>query len=162
MPLKNLHIRVSNEEYDFLCALAEELHCSQAEVIRKALFHSEMKAIVQAYRKRQGDAYLQRIVACGLDDGTAEKLNRLQKDMNENTLQIRRIGTNLSTLIRDIRAGKVQLQNDEEKETFLRFAEALTDTYNRTMSKQETMAEKAADLMDRTTFKVRIRGNRDP
>ena len=156
MTLKNLHIRVSNEEYDFLCALAEELHCSQAAVIRKALFHSDMKAIVQVYRKRQGDAYLQRIVACGLDDSTAEK------DMNENTLQIRRIGTNLSTLIRDIRAGKVQLQNDEEKETFLRFAEALTDTYNRTMSKQETMAEKAADLMDRTTFKVRIRGNRDP
>ena len=102
MALKNLHIRVSNEEYDFLCALAEELHCSQAAVIRKALFHSDMKAIVQVYRKRQGDAYLQRIVACGLDDSAAEKLEGLQKDMNENTLQIRRIGTNLSTLIRDI------------------------------------------------------------
>ena len=113
MALKNLHIRVSNEEYDFLCALAEELHCSQAAVIRKALFHSDMKAIVQVYRKRQGDAYLQRIVACGLDDSAAEKLEGLQKDMNENTLQIRRIGTNLSTLIRDIRNGKLQLQNDE-------------------------------------------------
>ena len=162
MTLKNLHIRVSNEEYDFLCALAEELHCSQAAVIRKALFHSDMKAIVQVYRKRQGDAYLQRVVACGLDESTAEKLEGLQKDMNENTLQIRRIGTNLSTLIRDIRNGKLQLQNDDEKEKILKFADVLMDTYNHTMAKQETMAEKAADLLEKTTFKVKVRGNRDP
>ena len=162
MALKNLHIRVSNEEYDFLCALAEGLHCSQAAVIRKALFHTDMKAIVQNYRQRQGDAYLQRIVACGLDDSTAEKLEDLQKDMNENTLQIRRIGTNLSTLIRDIRNGKLQLQNDDEKEKILKFADVLMDTYNHTMAKQETMAEKAADLLEKTTFKVKVRGNRDP
>ena len=162
MALKNLHIRVSNEEYDFLCALAEGLHCSQAAVIRKALFHTDMKAIVQNYRQRQGDAYLQRIVACGLDDSAAEKLEGLQKDMNENTLQIRRIGTNLSTLIRDIRNGKLQLQNDEAKEKVLRFADVLMDTYNHTMAKQEAMAEKAADLLERTTFKVKVRGNRDP
>ena len=162
MALKNLHIRVSNEEYDFLCALAEELHCSQAAVIRKALFHTDMKAIVQNYRQRQGDAYLQRIVACGLDDSTAEKLEDLQKDMNENTLQVRRIGTNLSTLIRDIRNGKLQLQNDDEKEKILKFADVLMDTYNHTMAKQETMAEKAADLLEKTTFKVKVRGNRDP
>ncbi len=162
MTLKNLHIRVSNEEYDFLCALAEELHCSQAAVIRKALFHTDMKAIVQNYRQRQGDAYLQRIVACGLDDSTAEKLEDLQKDMNENTLQVRRIGTNLSTLIRDIRNGKLQLQNDDEKEKILKFADVLMDTYNHTMAKQETMAEKAADLLEKTTFKVKVRGNRDP
>ena len=162
MALKNLHIRVSNEEYDFLCALAEGLHCSQAAVIRKALFHTDMKAIVQNYRQRQGDAYLQRIVACGLDDSTAEKLEDLQKDMNENTLQVRRIGTNLSTLIRDIRNGKLQLQNDDEKEKILKFADVLMDTYNHTMAKQETMAEKAADLLEKTTFKVKVRGNRDP
>lgn len=162
MALKNLHIRVSNEEYDFLCALAEGLHCSQAAVIRKALFHTDMKAIVQNYRQRQGDAYLQRIVACGLDDSTAEKLEDLQKDMNENTLQVRRIGTNLSTLIRDIRNGKLQLQNDDEREKILKFADVLMDTYNHTMAKQETMAEKAADLLEKTTFKVKVRGNRDP
>ena len=81
MALKNLHIRVSNEEYDFLCALAEELHCSQAAVIRKALFHTDMKAIVQNYRQRQGDAYLQRIVACGLDDSAAEKLEGIRANL---------------------------------------------------------------------------------
>ena len=97
-----------------------------------------------------------------MDDSTAEKLEDLQKDMNENTLQIRRIGTNLSTLIRDIRNGKLQLQNDEAKEKVLRFADVLMDTYNHTMAKQEAMAEKAADLLERTTFKVKVRGNRDP
>ena len=161
MALRNLHIRMNQEEYDFLRTLAEELHCSQAEVIRKALIYTDIKEIVNAYRQRQKDAFMQRYVTCGLDRHTAELLEQFRKDLNENTQQIRRIGTNLSSLIRDIRTGALSFQNGREKEAVMAYLQALQETYQQTMNQQGIMAEKAANLLNQTEFKVKINGDRE-
>lgn len=161
MALKNLHIRMNQEEYDFLRTLAEELHCSQSEVIRKALFHTDIKEIVQAYRQRQKDAFMQRYITCGLDKHTAESLEHFRKDLNENTLQLRRIGTNLSSLIRDIRTGTLSFQNEQEKNIIITYFQRLQNSYQQAMEQQGIMSEKAARLLSQTTFKVKVKGDRE-
>lgn len=152
MALRNMHIRMSEEEYDFIRALAEGLSCSQAEVIRRAIYHSDMKPIVEAYRKRQGDLYLQRYVECGLDEDTKKQLEAFGQDLNENTQQIRRIGTNISALIRDVRNGKVILDSSKFVTEFV----TILDANKKAMEKQGALAEKVSEFMGSVKLKVRV------
>lgn len=159
MALRNMHIRMSEEQYDFLRALAEELNCSQAEVIRKAIFHSDMKTIVEAYRKRQGDLYLQRYVECGMDEETKNQLAAMGQELNQNTQQIRRIGTNISTLVRDIRNGRIVCGNSWERQRIETVFSQIMKEHESAMEKQGELAERMAVLMVKVRFKVREKEN---
>ena len=154
MAMRNMHIRVTNEEYDFLCALAKGLKCSQAEVIRKAVFDKEMKQIVSAYREQVEVDKLGKYFECGVDDDTKKLLENYIQIVNKNTGQIRRIGTNISSLIRDIRNGKL----NGKDEIYPYFLLLMEDNKN-AMEKQGLLAEKMADTIGNLQFKVKaIRG----
>ena len=152
MAMRNMHIRVTNEEYDFLCALAKGLKCSQAEVIRKAVFDKEMKQIVSAYREQVEVDKLGKYFECGVDDDTKKLLENYIQIVNKNTGQIRRIGTNISSLIRDIRNGKL----NGKDEIYPYFLLLMEDNKN-AMEKQGLLAEKMADMIGNMQFKVQAK-----
>ena len=152
MAMGNMHIRVTNEEYDFLCALAKGLKCSQAEVIRKALFDKEMKQIVSAYREQVEVDKLGKYFECGVDDDTKKLLENYIQIVNKNTGQIRRIGTNISSLIRDIRNGKL----NGKDEIYPYFLLLMEDNKN-AMEKQGILAQKMADTIGNMQFKVKAK-----
>ena len=152
MPLRNMHIRVTNQEYDFICALAKGLNCSQAEVIRKALFATDMKQIVNAYREQVEVDELGKYFECSVDDDTKKILENYIQIVNKNTGQIRRIGTNISSLIRDIRNGKL----NGKDEIYPYFLLLMEDNKN-AMEKQGLLAEKMADMIGNMQFKVQAK-----
>ena len=152
MAMRNMHIRVTNEEYDFICALAKGLKCSQAEVIRKALFDNEMKQIVSAYREQVEVDELGKYFECSVDDDTKKILENYIQIVNKNTGQIRRIGTNISSLIRDIRNGKL----NGKDEIYPYFLLLMEDNKN-AMEKQGLLAEKMADMIGNMQFKVKAK-----
>lgn len=152
MPLRNMHIRVTNQEYDFICALAKGLNCSQAEVIRKALFATDMKQIVNAYREQVEVDELGKYFECSVDDDTKKLLENYIQIVNKNTGQIRRIGANISSLIRDIRNGKLN-GKDEIYPYFL----LLMKDNKSAMEKQGLLAEKMADTIGNLQFKVKAK-----
>lgn len=152
MAMRNMHIRVTNEEYDFICALAKGLDCSQAEVIRKALFATEMKQIVNAYREQVDVDELGKYFECSVDDDTKKLLENYIQAVNKNTGQIRRIGTNISSLIRDIRNGKLNCKD----EIFPYFMLLMNDN-KEAMNKQGVLAEKMADTIGNLQFKVQAK-----
>ena len=147
-----MHIRVTNQEYDFICALAKGLNCSQAEVIRKALFATDMKQIVGAYREQVEVDKLGKYFECGVDDDTKKLLENYIQIVNKNTGQIRRIGTNISSLIRDIRNGKL----NGKDEIYPYFLLLMEDNKN-AMEKQGILAQKMADTIGNMQFKVKAK-----
>ena len=152
MAMRNMHIRVTNEEYDFLCALAKGLKCSQAEVIRKAVFDKDMKQIVNAYREQVEVDELGKYFECSVDNNTKELLEEYIQTVNQNTYQIRKIGTNISSLIRDIRNGKI----NGKDEIYPYFLLLMNDNKN-AMEKQGLLAEKMADTIGNMQFKVKAK-----
>ena len=152
MAMRNMHIRVTNEEYDFLCALAKGLKCSQAEVIRKAVFDKDMKQIVNAYREQVEVDELGKYFECSVDDDTKKILENYIQIVNKNTGQIRRIGANISSLIRDIRNGKLN-GKDEIYPYFL----LLMKDNKSAMEKQGILAQKMADTIGNMQFKVKAK-----
>ena len=152
MPMRNMHIRVTNQEYDFICALAKGLYCSQAEVIRKALFDKEMKQIVSAYREQVDVEELGKYFVCSVDNDTKKLLEKYIQEVNQNTGQIRKIGTNISSLIRDIRNGIIN-GKDEIYPYFL----LLMKDNKTAMEKQGELAEKMADTIGNLQFKVQAK-----
>lgn len=147
-----MHIRVTNQEYDFICALAKGLNCSQAEVIRKALFATDMKQIVNAYREQVEVDELGKYFECSADDDTKKILENYIQIVNKNTGQIRRIGANISSLIRDIRNGKL----NGKDEIYPYFLLLMEDNKN-AMEKQGLLAEKMADMIGNMQFKVQAK-----
>lgn len=152
MAMRNMHIRVTNEEYDFICALAKGLDCSQAEVIRKALFATEMKQIVNAYREQVEVDELGKYFECSVDNDTKELLEEYIQTVNQSTGQIRKIGTNISSMIRDIRNGKIN-GKDEIYPYFL----LLMKDNKSAMEKQGLLAEKMTDTIGNLQFKVQAK-----
>ena len=150
--MRNMHIRVTNEEYDFLCALAKGLNCSQAEVIRKAVFDKDMKQIVNAYREQVEVDELGKYFECSVDNNTKELLEEYIQTVNQNTYQIRKIGTNISSLIRDIRNGKI----NSKDEIYPYFLLLMEDNKN-AMEKQGLLAEKMTDTIGNLQFKVQAK-----
>ena len=150
--MRNMHIRVTEEEYDFICALAKGLHCSQAEVIRKVVFDSDMKQIVSAYREQIDVDELGKYFECSVDTDTKSLLEKYVQTVNENTLQIRKIGTNISSMIRDIRNGKINAKD----ELYPYFMLLMKDN-KAAINKQGVLAEKMADTIGNLQFKVKAK-----
>lgn len=157
MALRNIHIRMSEEQYDFVQALAQGLNCSQAEVIRRAIFDTDMKEIVAAYRDQKVSQPLAKFFAYGMDDDSKKRMEILGQELNENTQQIRRIGTNVSTMIRDIRNGKVNWRNGSDRLWIETIFNQLLKANKDAMEKQQALAEMMADLMDNIEFKLQYR-----
>ncbi len=106
--LRDIHVRVSDEQYEMLTALSKALKLSQAEIIRASLFTSDMKTIIKDYRKRKEIDDFTKYACMEMNEKSRQTVNTFVNAFNKNTSQLRMIGANISALVRDIRVGKVQ------------------------------------------------------
>ena len=147
MRLHNLHIRVTAEERDYIAILAEHMNCSMSKLIRMLLFDTDMKKIVKDYQVQKQVNRFGSFFHCNLDEKTLKYLESYATELNQNTQQIRRIGTNVSALIRDIRAGLMtgnptEKQRLDERLSYIMFA------VNREMEKQGKLADALLDVLN--------------
>ena len=155
MRLHNLHIRVTAEERDYIAILAEHMNCSMSKLIRMLLFDTDMKKIVKDYQVQKQLNRFGSFFHCNLDEKTLQYLESYATELNQNTQQIRRIGTNVSALIRDIRAGLMtgnptEKQQLDERLSYIMFA------VNREMEKQGKLADALLDVLDGADINVKI------
>ena len=155
MRLHNLHIRVTAEERDYIAILAEHMNCSMSKLIRMLLFDTDMKKIIKDYQVQKQVNRFGSFFHCNLDEKTLKYLESYATELNQNTQQIRRIGTNVSALIRDIRAGLMtgnptEKQQLDERLSYIMFA------VNREMEKQGKLADALLDVLDGADINVKI------
>ncbi len=155
MRLHNLHIRVTAEERDYIAILAEHMNCSMSKLIRMLLFDTDMKKIVKDYQVQKQVNRFGSFFHCNLDEKTLKYLESYATELNQNTQQIRRIGTNVSALIRDIRAGLMtgtpaEKQMLDERLSYIMFA------VNKEMEKQGKLADAFLDVLDGADINVKI------
>ena len=155
MRLHNLHIRVTAEERDYIAILAEHMNCSMSKLIRMLLFDTDMKKIVKDYQVQKEAQRFGSFFHCNLDEKTLKYLESYATELNQNTQQIRRIGTNVSALIRDIRAGLMtgtpaEKQMLDERLSYIMFA------VNKEMEKQGKLADAFLDVLDGADINVKI------
>ena len=155
MRLHNLHIRVTAEERDYIAILAEHMNCSMSKLIRMLLFDTDMKKIVKDYQMQKQLNRFGSFFHCNLDEKTLRYLDSYATELNQNIQQIRRIGTNVSALIRDIRAGMMpgtpsEKQMLDERLSYIMFA------VNREMEKQGKLADALLDILDGVDINVKM------
>lgn len=155
MRLHNLHIRVTAEERDYIAILAEHMNCSMSKLIRMLLFDTDMKKIVKDYQMQKQLNRFGSFFHCNLDEKTLKYLESYATELNQNTQQIRRIGTNVSALIRDIRAGLMtgnptEKQQLDERLSYIMFA------VNKEMEKQGKLADALLDVLDGADINVKM------
>lgn len=155
MRLHNLHIRVTAEERDYIAILAEHMNCSMSKLIRMLLFDTDMKKIVKDYQMQKQLNRFGSFFHCNLDEKTLKYLDSYATELNQNTQQIRRIGTNVSALIRDIRTGMMtgtpsEKQQLDERLSYIMFA------VNKEMEKQGKLADTLLDILDGININVKM------
>ena len=155
MRLHNLHIRVTAEERDYIAILAEHMNCSMSKLIRMLLFDTDVKKIVKDYQMQKQVNRYGSFFHCNLDEKTLKYLDSYATELNQNTQQIRRIGTNVSALIRDIRTGMMtgtpsEKQQLDERLSYIMFA------VNREMEKQGKLADALLDVLDGVDINVKM------
>ena len=119
------------------------------------LFDTDMKKIVKDYQVQKEAQRFGSFFHCNLDEKTLKYLESYATELNQNTQQIRRIGTNVSALIRDIRAGLMtgnptEKQQLDERLSYIMFA------VNREMEKQGKLADALLDVLDGADINVKI------
>lgn len=155
MRLHNLHIRVTAEERDYIAILAEHMNCSMSKLIRMLLFDTDMKKILKDYQMQKQLNRFGSFFHCNLDEKTLKYLDSYATELNQNTQQIRRIGTNVSALIRDIRTGMMtgtpsEKQQLDERLSYIMFA------VNKEMEKQGKLADTLLDILDGININVKM------
>ena len=155
MRLHNLHIRVTAEERDYIAILAEHMNCAMSKLIRMLLFDTDMKKIVKDYQMQKQLNRFGSFFHCNLDEKTLKYLDSYATELNQNTQQIRRIGTNVSALIRDIRTGMMtgtptEKQQLDERLSYIMFA------VNHEMEKQGKLADALLDVLDGAAINVKM------
>lgn len=155
MRLHNLHIRVTAEERDYIAILAEHMNCSMSKLIRMLLFDTDMKKIIKDYQVQKQVNRFGSFFHCNLDEKTLKYLESYATELNQNTQQTRRIGTNVSALIRDIRAGLMtgnptEKQRLDERLSYIMFA------VNREMEKQGKLADALLDVLNGVDINVKM------
>ena len=119
------------------------------------LFDTDMKTIVKDYQVQKAAQRFGSFFHCNRDEKTLKYLESYATELNQNTQQIRRIGTNVSALIRDIRAGLMtgnptEKQQLDERLSYIMFA------VNREMEKQGKLADSLLDVLDGADINVKI------
>lgn len=155
MRLHNLHIRVTAEERDYIAILAEHMNCSMSKLIRMLLFDTDMKKIVKDYQVQKQVNRFGSFFHCNLDEKTLKYLESYATELNQNTQQIRRIGTNVSALIRDIRAGLMTGNPTEKQRLDERLSYIMFDV-NREMEKQGKLADALLDVLNGVDINVKM------
>ena len=155
MRLHNLHIRVTAEERDYIAILAEHMNCSMSKLIRMLLFDTDMKKIVKDYQMQKQLNRFGSFFHCNLDEKTLRYLDSYAAELNQNTQQIRRIGTNVSALIRDIRAGMMPGTPSEKQMLDERLSYIMFDV-NKVMEKQGKLADALLDVLDGADINVKM------
>lgn len=126
-----------------------------SKLIRMLLFDTDMKKIVKDYQVQKEAQRFASFIHCDLDKNTIAYLENYATELNQNTQQIRRIGTNVSALIRDIRAGLMtgtpaEKQMLDERLSYIMFA------VNKEMEKQGKLADAFLDVLDGADINVKI------
>ena len=155
MRLHNLHIRVTAEERDYIAILAEHMNCSMSKLIRMLLFDTDMKKIIKDYQVQKQVNRFGSFFHCNLDEKTLKYLESYATELNQNTQQIRRIGTNVSALIRDIRAGLMTGNPTEKQRLDERLSYIMFDV-NREMEKQGKLADALLDVLNGVDINVKM------
>jgi len=114
-----------------------------------------MKKIVKDYQMQKQLNRFGSFFHCNLDKKTLRYLDSYATELNQNTQQIRRIGTNVSALIRDIRAGMMtgtptEKQQLDERLSYIMFA------VNKEMEKQGKLADALLDVLDGADINVKM------
>ena len=131
------------------------MNCSMSKLIRMLLFDTDMKKIVKDYQVQKEAQRFASFIHCDLDKNTIAYLENYATELNQNTQQIRRIGTNVSALIRDIRAGLMtgtptEKQQLDERLSYIMFA------VNKEMEKQGKLADALLDVLDGADINVKM------
>lgn len=147
MRMQNLHIRMSIIEYHFVCALAKELNCSKAEVIRRALFDTDMKGIVQEYYKRREKEDFEDILSCRMNEDSKKVIEGCISSLNENTAILRKISTDAGELLRQITKGNFY-NNAWDRNRIANELHTLVENHEKAVKKQGILAEKLAGFLD--------------
>ena len=155
MRLHNLHIRVTAEERDYIAILAEHMNCSMSKLIRMLLFDTDMKKIVKDYQVQKEAQRFGSFFHCNLDEKTLKYLESYATELNQNTQQIRRIGTNVSALIRDIRAGLMTGTPAEKQMIDERLSYIMFDV-NKEIEKQGKLADAFLDVLNGVDINVKM------
>lgn len=106
--LHEFHARIPEDLYQEIVRQCDELEITQTEYINTLLadkgFDNLRRHAARVKRRAQ-------IFDVRMDEDTRKSIEELSKALNENTRQIRMIGTNLSAFIRDARLGKFDFKD---------------------------------------------------
>lgn len=94
--LQNIHTRIPKQDYQQIAKICEKLHITFADYFNRVI-HSDGYDELQRYaRKIKSEP---RNCKIEMDQATKESIDGLSASLNGQSMQIRRIGTNLSNLI---------------------------------------------------------------
>ena len=149
--LHNIHTRIPAEDYQKCKEICEKLDITFADYFNQ-LIHGDGYEELQILAKR----IIKEPRSCKLEmtDETKELIAALTNALNGQTTQIRKIGVNLSELIRYIRSGKADCNNPMT----LRIIMALKKDMDTAMHENQKIGERLADILydEKTISKTEV------
>lgn len=106
--LHEFHVRIPEDMYQDIVKQCDELEITLTEYINTILADKGFEGLRRHAARVQRRA---QIYDVRMDDDTRKSIGELSQALNENTRQIRMIGTNLSAFIRDARLGKFNFED---------------------------------------------------
>jgi len=103
--LQNIHTRIPIKDYQTIQLICNQLKISQAEYFNSCIHQFGYERLLLYARKINREPRPCRV---DISEPASEEICHLTKAMNAQAEQIRKIGVNVSALIRDIRSGSVQ------------------------------------------------------
>ena len=94
--LHNVHTRISERDYKAICKVLQKLDITFADYFNRAIHQNGYEELL-AYAKQIKKT--PRFCKVVIDEQTKESIDQLSSALNNQSLQLRKIGTNLSNLI---------------------------------------------------------------
>ncbi len=108
--LQDIHTRIPVRDYQNIQIICTQLGISQAEFFNTCIHQFGYDRLLLYARKINREPRPCRV---DISEPAGEEISHLTDALNEQSAQIRKIGTNVSALIRDIRAGVVQVGSSQ-------------------------------------------------
>ena len=149
--LHNTHISIPEKEYQIIKGVCEKLDITLADYFNQVIHkngYEKLQILAKRINKEPRPCKLE------MEAGVEKEIGDLTEALNGQTAQIRKIGVNLSVLIRDIRSGKVNCGNSGT----LALLERMNNDITNAMHENQKIGSRLVDILydEKSISKVEI------
>ena len=159
MGMHTLTLRLTQEEFELVSALAGQMKCTNREVFTKAIHDKnvDIKPLIEEFWKEKEEKHFQKYFECTVDEFTISLLKKIVEELKHQTKDIAAVKDRVEALLKTIPSKGITCSKEDKLEYIAKTLDAIfwdDSCFLHTQYDIEKAVEELTDAMQHVQFRL--------